>query len=83
MSLRVSNLAKRYGDSVVFERVSFAVEAGEFVAWSSAVSLVRLDECEQPPRIAKKHPPTLRSLTQLLPALAGFQNAIHMCLFPV
>lgn len=34
MSLRVSNLAKRYGDSVVFERVSFAVEAGEFVAIS-------------------------------------------------
>jgi putative ABC transport system ATP-binding protein len=32
MSLRITNLAKRYGDNTVFEGVSLTVEAGEFVA---------------------------------------------------
>ncbi len=32
MSLQVSNLGKRYGDSVVFSRVSLDVAPGEFVA---------------------------------------------------
>ncbi len=32
MSLRITDLAKRYGDNTVFEGVSLTVEAGEFVA---------------------------------------------------
>src|SRR6476660_8416376 len=32
MTLKVDDLAKRYGDSVVFEQVSLAVAPGEFVA---------------------------------------------------
>ncbi len=32
MTLRISNLAKRYGDSVVFQNVSLNVAPGEFVA---------------------------------------------------
>jgi putative ABC transport system ATP-binding protein len=32
MSLQVSNLAKRYGDTAVFSRVSLEVASGEFVA---------------------------------------------------
>ena len=32
MTLRINNLAKRYGDSVVFQNVSLSVAPGEFVA---------------------------------------------------
>ena len=32
MTLHINNLAKRYGDSVVFQNVSLSVAAGEFVA---------------------------------------------------
>jgi putative ABC transport system ATP-binding protein len=32
MSLRITDLAKRYGENTVFERVSLTVAAGEFVA---------------------------------------------------
>jgi len=32
MTLRINNLAKRYGDSVVFQNVSLSVATGEFVA---------------------------------------------------
>ena len=32
MTLKVESLAKRYGDSTVFEQVSLAVAPGEFVA---------------------------------------------------
>ncbi len=32
MTLQITNLAKRYGDSVVFQNVSLNVEPGEFVA---------------------------------------------------